>query len=233
MIKKPALLPALAAALLLAASALPATAPAFAAGASAKSAGAGQSKMGQGAEDFVNGMGQKALNFLRNRTMNMERKKDEFRNLLQGSFDMDTIGRFTLGTYWRTASAAQQKEFLQLFREMVVNVYSARFQEYKGQKFEARSYRVESDKDTIVTSFIMPSNEPEVQVDWRVRSKNGSYKIVDVIVEGVSMSVTQRSDFASVIQRGGGDVEALLKQMRQQTAGGPATVPVAKPGKTK
>jgi phospholipid transport system substrate-binding protein len=213
--KKTALLSFIAAAALTAFAATGAGHTAIAAAASPAAAQTDQSKMGEGAQDFVNHMGQQALDFLRDRTMNMDKKKDAFRTLLQKSFDMETIGRFTLGTKWREATPAQQQEFQKLFREMVVGVYSARFQEYKGQKFEARSNRVESDKDTIVTSYIMPTNGPEVQVDWRVRYKNGQYKIVDVLVEGVSMSVTQRSDFASVIQRGGGNVDALLVQLRQ------------------
>src|SRR5690606_5730149 len=109
---------------------------------------------------------------------------------------------------------AQRKEYMTLFRQMVVNVYSARFGEYKGQKFETRSFRALDDKDTLVTSFIVPLDGPEIQVDWRVRYKDGRYRIVDVIVEGVSMSVTQRSDFAAVIQRGGGDVQVLLAHLR-------------------
>ncbi len=53
-------------------------------------------------------------------------------------------------------------------------------------------------------------------VDWRVRQVGGGYKVVDILVEGVSMALTQRSDFASVIQRGGGDIEVLLEQLRQK-----------------
>ena len=97
---------------------------------------------------------------------------------------------------------------------MVVKVYSDRFKEYKGQKFEVRGARPEGEKDVIVTSFILPEGGPEVQVDWRVRSKNGRFQVIDVIVEGVSMSVTQRSDFASVIQRGGGNVDVLLAHLQ-------------------
>lgn len=171
-------------------------------------------KLAAGAQGFVQGMAQKALNFLGDEKMSQDQKTASFRKLLQDSFDMETIGRFALGRYWRVATPAQQKEYQSLFREMVVKVYSNRFHEYRGQKFETRSVRADGDKDAIVTSFIIPAQGPEVQVDWRVRHKNGQYKVVDVIVEGVSMSVTQRSDFASVIQRGGGDVDVLLAQLR-------------------
>ena len=113
------------------------------------------------------------------------------------------------------ATPAQQKEYLGLFRKMVVDVYTARFNDYKGQKFEAKSFRSISPTDTLVTSFIVPADGGQnVQVDWRVRYKGGTYKIVDVLVSGVSMSVTQRSDFASVIQRGGGNVSVLIDHLK-------------------
>ncbi len=168
----------------------------------------------QGAQDFIAKMGDRGINFLGNPDMSEESKKAEFKKLLNDSFDMDTIGRFALGPTWRTATPAQQKEYLKLFNQMIVKVYSKRFSEYKGQKFEVRSSRAEG-KDTMVASYIIPSDGPEVRVDWRVRNKGGKYKVVDIMVEGVSMAQTQRADFASVIQRGGGNIDALLAELRK------------------
>lgn len=171
--------------------------------------------MGPGAQKFIDGMAQRALDFLANATLSQEQKSNEFRKLLQDSFDLETIGRFALGRYWQTATPEERKEYQKLFRNMIVEVYSARFKEYKGQHVETRSVRLDGDKDTLVTSFIVQEDGSEIQVDWRVRYKSGHYQIVDVIVEGVSMSVTQRSDFSSVIQRGGGSIQALLTHLRK------------------
>jgi phospholipid transport system substrate-binding protein len=170
----------------------------------------------EGASNFIASMGDRGINFLGNESMSMDSKKQEFKKLLNESFDMNTIARFALGTYWKSATPAQQAEYLKLFNAMIVKVYSKRFSEYKGQTFEVKSARKENDKDSIVTSYIVPSDGPKVQVDWRVRNKGGSYRVVDILVEGVSMSQTQRADFASVIQRGGGNVEALLAHLRGQ-----------------
>ncbi len=175
-----------------------------------------QEQVSTGARDFVQSMADRGLQFLSDETMSMTAKKQAFRRLLKDSFDMATIGRFTLGRYWRTATPEQRREYLGLFEEMVVDVYAERFSEYGGQQFETRSFRPDGTKDTIVTSFIVSPQGPDVQVDWRVRYKSGRYRIVDVIVEGVSMSVTQRSDFSSVIQRGGGDVQVLLAHLRSK-----------------
>ncbi len=176
------------------------------------------SKMGEGAQSFIQSMANRGIEFLGNDSLSMSQKKDSFRRLLRDSFDMKTIGRFSLGRYWRSSTPELTAEYARLFEKRVLDVHSQRFTEYKGQTFETRDYRVDSEKDTLVLSYIVPDEGPEVEVEWRVRYKNGRYMVVDVIVEGVSMSVTQRSDFSSVIQRGGGSVQALLTHLRSETS---------------
>lgn len=168
-----------------------------------------------GPEVFIGKMTSHAIDFLANPELSFEQRKVQFRTLLRRDFDLRTIGRFVLGRYWNQATPAQQKEYLKLFEERVVNIYSNRFKEYDGQKIEVRGSRPEGD-DTLVTTFIVSDSSKPIQIDWRVRNKGGAYKIVDVVVEGVSMSMTQRSDYASVIQTGGGDIEFLLTSLREK-----------------
>lgn len=171
----------------------------------------------QVALNFVKDTAEKGLTFLSKPNSSDEEKKAEFKKLLNSSFDMESIGRFTLGRYWNVATPAQQKEYQALFRRMVVNVYAQRFGDYKGQKFEVRSARPVGNSDVLVSSFIVPTDgSDDIQVDWRVRNRDGAIKIVDVLVAGVSMSVTQRSDFSSVIQRGGGKLDVLIDYLKQK-----------------
>ena len=173
-------------------------------------------KLTRGASNFVESMASRALDFLSDEEMSHDKKKRKFHSLLEDSFDMRTIGRFSLGRYWRVANKEQRDQYQKLFKEMVIEVYSGRFGEYSGQKFEVVSHRADGEKDTIVTSKIISGEGTEIQVDWRVRYKKERYQIVDVIVEGVSMSVTQRSEFAAVIQRGGGNVDVLLAHLEEK-----------------
>lgn len=174
-------------------------------------------KVLKGAQNFVQNMGERALAFLSNDSYSNDRKTMEFQKLLADSFDMRTIGRFALGRHWRTASDSQKSEYLKLFEAMVVDVYANRFDEYSGEFFRVGSARAEGKRDAIVTSYISSATGPEIQVDWRVRYKNNRYQIVDVIVEGVSMSVTQRSEFSTLIQRGGGDLSVLLSHLKSRS----------------
>ena len=183
----------------------------------ARAEAAADSKIVVGSQKFVSSMAQKALDFLAS-DMSKDQKSGEFSKLLQNNFDMETIGKFVLGRYWKTATPEQRETYQQLFRKRIVQIYSNRFEEYTGQKFDVRGARADGSTDAIVSSFIVANDGPEVQVDWRVRNSGGGYKIVDVMVEGVSMSVTQRSDFASVIQQGGGNVQSLISYLKQATA---------------
>ena len=167
-------------------------------------------------QKFIDGVAKTAIGFLGNESVSHEQRQAEFRKLLRNSFDMPTIGRFALGANWKAATPAQQAEYQKLFEAMVVEVYSNRFSEYDNQVLEVVSAAPEGKADVMVTSYIVPAGGGEkFRIDWRVRNKGGSYKIVDVVVEGVSMALTQRSDFASVIQRGGGSIDVLLEHLRK------------------
>ncbi len=167
------------------------------------------------AKEFISGLTEKGIGILKIGDESEDLRKKEFKELLHNNFDMKTIARFALGRYWRTITKEEQKEYLKLFENMIVEVYSRRFSDYNGQKIDIISARPEGRADAIVSSVITPENGSEINVDWRVRKKkDGQLKVIDIVVEGVSMSLTQRSDFASVIQRGGGKIEVLLAHLR-------------------
>ncbi len=168
----------------------------------------------QKAKQFIIDLAEQGIGFLEDQSLSDEQREKEFRNVLKRNFDMKTIARFALGRYWRSSTDAQKKEYLALFEDMIVEVYSQRFSEYNGESFEVLSAREQGKSDAVVSSQIVPPSGTKVRVEWRVREKKGKMKIIDIMVEGVSMSLTQRSDFASVIQRGGGNVDVLLAHLR-------------------
>lgn len=177
---------------------------------------ASEQAMLSGSEKFIGSMAQRGIDFLGDDKLTQERRTAKFRELLNESFDIKTIARFSLGRYWRTATKSQKDEYLSLFKDMIIDVYSGRFSEYKGQQLRVVSSRPDGTSDSIVTTTLISNNgDPDVNIDWRVRYKDGQYKVIDVIVEGVSMALTQRSDFASVIQRGGGEVGVLIAHLKE------------------
>jgi phospholipid transport system substrate-binding protein len=121
-----------------------------------------------------------------------------------------------LGTHWKDATESERSEYFKLFEDMIVRTYALRFENYSGESFKVTG-SAEAGKDFLVNSTILQkSGAPKLGLDWRVRGNAGQMKIVDVVVENVSMSITQRDEFNAIIQRGGGKVESLLASMRQK-----------------
>ena len=170
--------------------------------------------------NFVTKATQEGMSFLQDASLSKAQRKAKFKALLNRNFDLNTIGRFALGPNWRNATPAEQQQYLKLFNTMVVEVYNNRFDEYKGEKLQVQGVQALSGTDSLVTSYIIPvDGGQKVRIDWRVRNKGGSQRVVEVSVEGVSMSVTQRSEFASIIQQGGGKVSHLIDHLRAKVAG--------------
>jgi phospholipid transport system substrate-binding protein len=169
------------------------------------------------AASFIADLGNQALQILSSQRPLAEREK-EFRVLFDKAFDVNTIARFVLGPYWRRATEAQRQEFIRLFTTYIVHVYTVRLSEYSNEQFKVTGSRPESENSIIVNSLATsPGSDAPTHLDWRVIKTANGFKITDVIVEGVSMAITEREEFASVIQRGGGNIEALLKMLREKT----------------
>ena len=167
-------------------------------------------------EEFIASLGDRALQVLVVDSQSETERENAFRELLSEGFDLRLIGRYALGRYWRRATAEQRSEYAKLFEDFIVETYVARLGEYSGETLTVVSSRPD-DQDTIVTSEIVREGRPPIRVDWRVRRGEGEPKIIDVVVEGVSMLLTQRDEFASVIQRSGGNVEGLLARLREKS----------------
>ncbi|HEX6440929.1 MAG TPA: ABC transporter substrate-binding protein [Stellaceae bacterium] len=165
---------------------------------------------------FITTLGTRAIEVLGPAVPEQQRLA-RFRELFHNDFDIPGIGQFVLGRYWRTASPQEQQEFLSLFQEYIVQAYSARLGQYGGAPFRVTGSR-QSGNEIVVTSEILRPGGAPIQVDWFLTDQGGRYLITDVYVGGVSMKVTQRDEFASVIQRSGGQVGALLTQLRQKVA---------------
>jgi phospholipid transport system substrate-binding protein len=174
--------------------------------------------MAASASDFIRTAGERTFQSLGDGSITDGERQRRFRTILTDTFDLPTIGQFVLGRYWRTSSESQRMEYLKLFEEFVVQAYSNRFKELGGKKFAVGLTQPVNEEDTLVQTEIAEEKGPPIRVNWRVRS-NGkdTFKVVDVQVEGVSMSITQRDEFAAVIRTNGGKVDGLLSALRKKT----------------
>jgi len=169
------------------------------------------------AGSFVAQLAQDAIDKLGTPDLGQEQRIERVRALFAEGFDIPLIARFVLGRYWRQATEAERAEYLRLFDELVVQTYARRFNEFNTARLRVLSVsRPNEDNDVIVAVEGTVAGKPPVRLDVRVRQGSSAYKVIDVSIEGVSMAVTQRDEFSSVIQRGGGKVEALLASLREK-----------------
>jgi phospholipid transport system substrate-binding protein len=168
---------------------------------------------------MVSNLGSRALEVL-GKDATQAQRVERFRQLLRQDFDVPGIARFVLGRYWNVATEEQRGEFTKLFEEFIAVAYATRLAEYTGETFKVTGSRPEADGAIVSSQIIRPAGAAPVKVDWRLTDRTGSYKISDVSVDGISMAVTQRSEFASVIQHNGGQVQSLIAMLRQRTGGG-------------
>jgi len=166
----------------------------------------------------VSDFGDHMLQMLNNPQLSPAERQKQFGALLDKDFDFVSIGRFVLGRYWATATDQQKQEFAPVFRDYVVQSYSVRFGEFGGASFKVTGERPESPTSTIVSTTVMQKSNPTpAKVDWRVATDGGAPKITEVIVDGISMSLTHRQEFASLIEREGGGVTGLISQLKAKT----------------
>lgn len=147
-------------------------------------------------------------------------KIERFRTLFNTYFDMTAVARFVLGTYVRKADEAQQARFSELFREVNIYTWARRFKDYNGQKLAIAGVTADGAKGAYVDTRVeQTNNQQPMSVRWRLRARDGvrfGLLVVDLEVEGVSMALTYRSEYGSLLQGNGGDLAALNAQLEQQ-----------------
>lgn len=171
---------------------------------------------GQDAAAFISNLGAQGLQALSS-SRPAAQQEARFRQLLDENFDLTGIGRFVLGPYVRTMSPGAYPQYQALFRDYLVQVYTARLGRYADSPFRVVGARPGSDQ-TVVLSQVSRDGSSPIQIDWHVANHSGRWLVTDVVVDGVSMKATQRSEFASIIQRNGGQADALVAALRQQLA---------------
>ena len=167
----------------------------------------------QDAERFVSTLGDRTLVALRSST-DPERRFRELAGLLDQAVDVDLVGRLVLGRHWQAASEAQRQEYTRLFRDYFRDGLARRFSGYTGSERITVTGSREAGDDTLVgTRVTVAGRSAPVDVEWRVRREGDRFVVIDVVAAGVSLLVTNRSQFDALVAKGG--MDGLLAQMRR------------------
>ena len=167
---------------------------------------------------YVMEMTTNAINTLTDKSISQNEKESQFGKLFDKNFDVPSISRFVLGKYWKQASLDQKKNFIKAFRNYVVKTYSSRFNEYSGEKLKLVNYENEKNpKIFLVHTILERQDAPVIKVDWRIGKKKDRFVILDIIIEGISLAITQRSEFVSVIDQNEGSIDQLISLLKERT----------------
>jgi phospholipid transport system substrate-binding protein len=169
--------------------------------------------------DAVKGEVDKMLTKLRDpafKAMAREEKITGIREIINEIFDWGELSKRTLGRNWKKFNDAQQKEFIDLFSDLLEDVYADRLLAYSDEKVifdketELKKGRVE------VASHIATSDGKKVPINYRMTQKDGQWRVYDVVIEGVSMIRNYRSQFRDILSKK--KPEDLLEILRKKTA---------------
>lgn len=165
-----------------------------------------------GARQFVEAMAQRVVEVLENKDMDLAQKDTALKQIFEGNIAIDWVGRFVLGRHWRTATEPQKQAYLASYKAFIINSYVNRLKEYSGEKFNILQGRdIGEGQYMLSTEILRPGNQANVLVDYKIRDEDGRYMIFDIVVEGVSLISTQRSEFDSVVGRKG--LDFLIQQL--------------------
>ena len=170
------------------------------------------------AGSFVSNLGKRAIRELTPKDISDAERVKRMRALLAEAFDVKAISKFVLGIYWRRTTEDQRAEFLKLYKTVVSHSYAGLFKKYTGETFEVIRQVSVAGGGSIVYGRIKRMNGPPVAIELQVVKKSGTYKAVDIKIEGVSMPLTHRKEYSSVLRRNRGNVAGLLSVLRKKTS---------------
>jgi phospholipid transport system substrate-binding protein len=164
------------------------------------------------AGSWVHDLGNKVVDILVSTSGQPDERKAQLRDIFLGSFDVDFISQFVIGRFWRKSTPAQREEFMTIMPTYVATVYAALFANYEGDGFEVLQEREEED-GAYVRGLILRNDGPNVEAAFSISKPDGGYLIKDASIEGISLLVTKRSEFGSVLSREG--LDGLIARMRK------------------
>ena len=132
-----------------------------------------------------------------------DEKIKRLEQLAYGAIDFDTVSRLVLAKYWKQFTPEQRQQFEEEFKRALTVSYGRRIGQFGQEKVVILGERQEPLGDVTVQSHIVGGKAGDIKVDYRLRQKDGTWYVIDVIVEGVSIVSSYRTQFQEIIGQGG------------------------------
>ena len=167
---------------------------------------------------FIEALSREASAKLASEDLSEAEKEANFRQMFRIAFDVPAISRFVLGKYWRGATETQRADFMAAFEELHMRRFLPLFAKYDDESITVESVLAEDSKPDFfrVNSRIERAEGEPFSVVWRIRDTGETYRILDVVAEGVSMAISLRHEYGTVAKAHG--LDGLLEQMRSKSS---------------
>ena len=172
----------------------------------------------QSPSQVVDALANQVVSVLKNSALDTQQKRTEIQNIAYTAIDFPTLCKLVLARNWPKFSPTQRGEFEQEFKEHLSMTYGRNVDNYKNEKVAILGERPEARNDVTVQTKILRGGSDDVVVDYRLRENEGQWKIIDVIIEGVSLVSNFRSQFQDIVANGGPD--RLLVLLKEKNAAG-------------
>lgn len=170
-------------------------------------------------QDVVDQTSSKVVAVLSDGNLSSEQKRKQIEDIVYEQVDFDTLSRLVLGQNWKQLSGTQQQEFMQEFRQHLSVTYGRNIDSYKNEKVQIVGGREEARGDyTVLSRIVRGGGTQDIVVDYRLRQRDGQWRIIDIIVEGVSLVSNFRSQFQDIIAQGG--PQKLIDLLREKNQKG-------------
>lgn len=170
------------------------------------------------AQDLISNLATDAKSTLNDRSLAADVRAAKLKSTLGEVIDRERMARSMMGRYWRRASKDQQARLVDLLETYLINVYASRVDDVEGDIDVAIDGERDVGGRTLVDSRVIRPTGPAVDVDWQVEEADGRLYVSDIVVEGVSLIVSQRAELASVIRRQGG-IDGLIGLLEKKVGG--------------
>ena len=137
-----------------------------------------------------------------------------FEGILARYADMGAIAASTLGPPWRSASAAQKQGYVAAFQRYLSRRYGKQFRDYTNAKINVTGAKDGGKAGVLVQTKIVRPSAEDINVDWQVSDRSGSTKVVNLIIEGVSMLANERAEIGAMLDAQGGSLDGLIAQLK-------------------
>lgn len=158
----------------------------------------------------------RVLAILRDATLSDDAKRAKLEDIANDRFDFETMARLVMGRNWKRLDDAQREEFVAEFRTYLANDYGERLQRYDQEDVKVLGEEPRPRGDVVVATKIVGGENDGALVDYRMRRRNHDWRIIDVVIEGVSLVANFRDQFREVVSSGG--PEDLLRKLREKNA---------------